>query len=256
MNPVAYRVHSRRMLLLTVALGTLPSAGWSDDRPLSDTEREQLESHYRAQVERLSTQIAAQPEEVSLYSRRGDAWFFLGEFDKALADYEQTVRLQPTLDDSHWRRGIAYFYAGKYRKAAGQFERYHSFDNIDRENGIWRYLSQYQAYGAERARKGLLKYEKDDREPFPDVYRLFSKEVQPAAILERIRAADLSPQERQKRLFYAELYIGLNESLEGRTEAARRHLTEAVRNRWPRNAGFGPHYMWHVGRLHLRQLSK
>ena len=64
-----------------------------------------------------------------------------------MADYNRIVELSPQRDASHWQRGIAYFYAKDYKSAAGQFERYHSFDNVDRENGIWRYLSQHKAYG-------------------------------------------------------------------------------------------------------------
>ncbi len=166
------------------------------------------------------------------------------------------VELNPDLDASHWRRGIAWFYAGEFKKAAGQFERYHSFDDVDRENGIWRYFSQHRAYGAEKARAGLLKYRKDDREPFPSVYQLFAGKTKPAEILTGIREADVSADEREKRLFYAQLYIGLNHSIEDETEAARAALREAVANRWGPTAGYGPTYMWHVGRVHYDLLRE
>src|SRR5204862_70271 len=107
------------------------------------------------------------------YSLRGDAFFKRGQFAKAAADYNKMVEIDKALDTGHWRRGIAWFYAGDYPKAAGQFEAYHSFDNVDRENGIWRYFSQAKAFGIPKAREGLLKYAKDDREPFPGLYQLF-----------------------------------------------------------------------------------
>ena len=102
------------------------------------------------------------------------------------------VELDPKIAPSHWRRGIAYFYAKKYKQAANQFEIYHTFDDVDRENGIWRFFSQAKAYGLKKAREGLLKYEKDDREPFPDVYRLFAEEITPEQILDRIRDAKIT----------------------------------------------------------------
>ena len=95
--------------------------------------------------ERASQQtkaIESSPSSVELFSQRGDARFILGEFVNAAADYDRMVELDAAQDAGHWRRGIAWFYAGEYEKAAGQFERYHSFDNVDRENGIWRYLCQ------------------------------------------------------------------------------------------------------------------
>ncbi len=173
-----------------------------------------------------------------------------------VADYEKMVELDPKLATSHWRRGIAYFYAKQYKDAANQFEIYHSFDDVDRENGIWRFFSQTKAYGLEKAKEGLLKYEKDDREPFPDVYRLFAEQITPEQILDRIAKADIDDEEREKREFYAHLYIGLNHAIQNRKEPARKHLAEAVKNKWGRKAGYGPHYMWQVGRVHYDLLAQ
>jgi len=216
---------------------------------------QKIEQQAQELVAETTTQLAQQPQSLRLYSQRGDAEFFLGNFTNAVRDYDKMVELNPEEDAGHWRRGIAYFYAGKYTDAAGQFERYHSFDNVDRENGIWRYLSQSKAYGRDKAREGLLKYEKDDREPFPAVYELFAGRITPAAILKGIADAEISPEEREKRLFYAHLYIGLNEAVEGRPDSAKTHLERAVANTWGPKSGYGPHYMWQVGRLHLNRLN-
>lgn len=227
----------------------------ADDHPLSEARRAEMQAGWERKVRELSEAIADRPDEVSLYSRRGDALFFLGRFEDAVADYEKMVEIDSSLDASHWRRGIAYFYAGEFEKAAGQFERYHLFDNVDRENGIWRYLSQFKAEGRERARDGLLLYEKDDRPPFPDVYRLFAGDIEPAEILQRIEDADISDDQRETRLFYAELYIGMNHAVEGEQEAAVEHLRKAVANEWAPTAGGGPTYMWQVGRLQYELLT-
>lgn len=200
--------------------------------------------------------IEANPKEINAYSRRGDANFFLGNFDNAVADYDRMVELDDSLANSHWRRGIALFYAGRYKDAAAQFESYHSFDQVDRENGIWRYLSQHKAHGRDKAREGLLKYAKDDREPFPSVYKLFSGAMTPEEIEEQIATAKISKDEREKRLFYANLYIGLNYAVEGQADAARRYLDLATRNTWGPAAGYGPNYMWHVGRVHEQLLRE
>jgi lipoprotein NlpI len=166
---------------------------------------------------RLSEAIAASPKSDDLYSRRGDVRFFLSDFNSAAAD---------------------------------------SFDNVDRENGIWRYLCQYKAFGVEKAREGLLKYEKDDREPFGDVYRLFQGTMTAEELLSKIRTAQISESEREKRMFYAELYVGLNEAVEGRDASACEHLEAAAKNTWPQQSGYGPHYMNQVARLHAELLAK
>lgn len=193
------------------------------------------------------------PNAVDAYSRRGDLLMFLGRFDAAEADYKQMVTLNPDLDSSHWRLGIAMYFAGHPEQAAEQFDKYHSFDNVDRENGIWRYLSHRAAFGKEMARKQLLKYEKDDRPPFREVYRLFDGSLSPAEVLSAI-PANLEESPRDSRLFYSHLYIGLNSAAEGQSDKAIHSLRLATLNNWPRKAGYGPNYMWHIGRLKYLEL--
>ncbi|WP_339687138.1 hypothetical protein [Gimesia maris] len=225
-----------------------------DPKKAQETARLQLKLNQL--IEQLTEQISQQPAETTLYSRRGDAHFFNGDFKAAVADYNKMVELNPAISASHWRRGIACYYAKQYTEAAKQFENYHSFDNVDRENGIWRFFSQYKAKGATAAQQGLLKYEKDDREPFPDLYRMFQGQTTPETVLKNIETAEIDAQERSKRYFYAYLYIGLNESLLGHHDQARMYLKKSVENDWGPAAGFGPNYMWHTGRLELQLLSE
>lgn len=227
-----------------------------EKHPLTAAQREKIEMKWTAELEAAQQEVEKTPDDVNAYSRRGDAHFFLGHFAEAVADYDKMVELDADRDASHWRRGIAWFYAENYDEAAGQFERYHSFDDVDRENGIWRYLSQHKAKGQKTARQGLLKYKKDDRDPFPSVYRLFAGEIEPQEILDAIDKAKISDVEREKRLFYAALYIGLNAAVEDEPDVALQHLHQAVKNTWAPTAGYGPHYMWQVGRLHYELLSR
>ncbi|MBQ17242.1 MAG: hypothetical protein CMJ65_08960 [Planctomycetaceae bacterium] len=244
-------------ILSLLTLGPTASRG-ADAPPLSSETRKTIKTMketWEKQVKQLTSQIKDQPDRVGFYSRRADALFYLGRFDAAVTDYEKMVELDKKLDAPHWRRGIAWFYAGTFKKAAHQFEIYNSFDDVDRENGIWRFFSQARAYGLARARQGLLKYKKDDREPFPSVYRLFAGKTTPEKILASITSAKIDKTEREKRLFYAQLYIGLDHAIHDRDQKALAHLREAVANTWGPRSGFGPHYMWQVGRLHYELLA-
>lgn len=241
------------ILLLLASAFSLSQYVYAAANPSADErDHQQLEGS----AEKLTKSIAAQPDDDELYSQRGDAFFFLGKFDEAVADYDKMVELKPDLDASHWRRGIAYYYAGRYADAAAQFDRYHSFDNVDRENGIWRYLSQAMDKGRDEARKELLRYEKDDREPFGDVYRLFADQITPEQILANIADAKIDDTERAKREFYAHLYIGLHLVVLKEKEAALQHLDKAAGNTWAPAAGYGPRYMWRVAKLHHAQLQE
>ena len=214
----------------------------------------ELTAELEGQLKALPAIVDTDADPVGKYSRRGDLHMFLGKFAEAEADYKKMSMLKPDLDASHWRLGIAMYLAGHPEDAAAQFDRYHSFDNVDRENGIWRYLSHRAAFGKEKAREQLLKYEKDDRPPFREVYQLFEGTMTATQVLQSI-SPELPESSRQSRLFYAQLYVGLNEAAEDKPGTALKALREAVQNEWPREAGFGPDYMWHVGRLQYLRLK-
>jgi len=222
----------------------------ADDPPIPPEKRDQILKGCDAAIALATESLKKDPGNSGTYSSRGDAYFKRGRFAEAAADYDKMVELDASLDKSHWRRGIAFFYAGAYEKAARQFEVYHSFDDVDRENGIWRYFSQTKAYGKEKAQAGLLRYAKDDREPFPSVYKLFEGKLTPAQVIDGVEAAKIGDEEKESRRFYALLYVGLNAAVEGRKDEAARHLRRAVANTWAPTAGYGPEYMWHVGRVH------
>lgn len=186
-------------------------------------------------------------------SSHGDLMMFFGRFEDAVTDYQAMIPLDPSLEQSHWRLGIALYYADQPKEAAAVFDRYHSFDQVDRENGIWRFLCHHRAYGPEPARRELLKYQKDDREPFPAVYRMFDGTTTADEVLAAL-PDDLSADARNQRLFYIHLYAGLLASVNQQRTAAITSLEQALLNPWPQSAGFGPRYMWQVGRLQLLQL--
>jgi lipoprotein NlpI len=267
-------MNSAHPVIITILLATLYSAAatWSgsqaraQDTPASDTTKTsdeeklrqlnvQLEDQFRTELDLLPIPLADTPAATAVdqHSRRGDLQMYLGHFGEAETSYRRMVELDPALDASHWRLGIACFFADHPKAGADQFEKYHSFDSVDRENGIWRYFCHYRASGKDIARKQLLRYDKDDRPPFREVYQLFQGTLTAEDVLKTASAA--SPATRAQRLFYSQLYVGLNASLEKDRTTAIKSLQQATLNEWPRNAGYGPRYMWHIGRLELNRLT-
>lgn len=234
----------------------VPVQGNNEQVPDKGDQEQERVSDWKKRLEILDRDIEKNPKNEGAFSERGDVRFFLGDFPGALEDYEKTVELNPESENSHWRRGICYYYNEQYEKAALQFENYHSFDNVDRENGIWRFLSQVKAEDREKAKMDLLKYEKDDREPFPSVYRLFSEEITPDEVLKKIEQTKLSEEMREQREFYAHLYVGLYLDVEKKPKEALEHLEKAAQNPWGKKAGYGPRYMSEVARLHAEKLRK
>src|SRR4029079_1923953 len=176
------------------------------------------------------------PKDVDLYSQRGDLYFQSKNFAKALSDFEKMVELNPRLDVTHWRKGIALYYLVRWEESAKQFEKYQTIDDVDRENGIWRFLALQKKVGTEKAREEMIQYARADRPPLNDVYRMFHGEL--AAEEFAKKAAGVG--ENSKERFYAELYLGLFFDCEGDTEKALEHLRAAESNRWAKSSYGGP----------------
>lgn len=212
-----------------------------------EVELKEIQARYSAQENAASLRLKTNPEDLSAYSARGDARLFLGNFEGARKDYEKMIELNPKLDVSHWRLGIAYYYLEEYDKAARQFKIYHNYDQVDRENGIWRFMSQYKASGLKIARKGLLKYEKDDRPPYPWLYEMFAGKLRPEEVFSKIEEKAFDDRYETRVLFHAFLYVGVYlELTEGRQKALP-YLRKAAANAYGRATGT---YMWQVARIH------
>ena len=203
---------------------------------------------------RLTQQLATNPQSLELYSRRGDARMFLGNFAGARNDYERMILINSSTEVSHWRLGIAYYYLGLFGKAARQFEIYHQFDSVDRENGIWRFMSQFKSKGLKAARDGLLHYQKSDRPPYPLLYEMFAGRLEPEEVFLKIDQVDYPAKDRERVLFHACLYVGIYlELVQNNQFEAKKLLKKAFENQFGRATG---NYMWQIARLHYFQLRQ
>jgi lipoprotein NlpI len=221
--------------------------------PVPKDELKMIQARYTAQENAASARLKRNSDDISAYSARGDARLFLGNFEGSRKDYEKMIQLNPKLDVSHWRLGIAYFYLKDYDKAARQFKIYHNYDQVDRENGIWRFMSQYKASGLAAARKGLLKYEKDDRPPYPWLYDVFAGKTQPERVFSKIEEEAFDDRYKTRVLFHAYLYIGIYLELTEGSAKALPYLSKAAANAYGRATGT---YMWQVARIHYRLSSE
>ncbi len=250
----------RGIIVLLAGLGLLAvtSLMTADDpwpHPLSASDRAQMRKQWEEDIAGMSKEIDANPDIGALVAKRGDLLFFCGEFAKAVRDYERISELNPALDASHWRLGIAYFYAGQPEKSAAQFDKFFVSDDVDREAGLWRYIAQAPTLGTDKARDGLHKYTKEDRDPMPAIYRLFEEKFTPDKVLNSIDPK-LPKSLREQRQFYIDLYLGLWHDAHKRPKEALPYLRAATASRWGRTASYGPNYMWHVARLHFERLAE
>ena len=74
-------------------------------------------------LEKFNQVIALKPEFAEVWNRRGDAYQMMGDEEKALADYDHVMRLNPYHFGTLKSCGQIWLERGNYRKAAEYFRR-------------------------------------------------------------------------------------------------------------------------------------
>jgi len=74
------------------------------------------EEEMRAHVTALSQRLRTLPNDAVLYTRRGEAWFRLREYDRAIDDFSRAIALDATSDEAYFGRGMAHGRNGDIEK--------------------------------------------------------------------------------------------------------------------------------------------
>ncbi len=119
-------------------------------------------AHLRRAIEGLSADIADDPNDTDALVKRAVAYRALGEFDKALRDYDELVRLCPYDPTVYYSRGVTHLRHGDPSAAARDFAQASELDPWDVES----------RYGALAARMALGEHSKaiEDFEEFISQY--------------------------------------------------------------------------------------
>ncbi len=60
----------------------------------------------------LNKAIKLQPDYAQAYYNRGNAYYGLGLYERAIKDYDEAIRLKPKDVDTYYNRGNVYFFLG------------------------------------------------------------------------------------------------------------------------------------------------
>jgi lipoprotein NlpI len=177
--------------------------------------------------------VRLNPSNGAVYSQLGTEYFKLGDFKKSLECFDEFLKRVPSQAPGFWQRGIVAFEAGQYEAALKQFEQYRQLDTNDVEVVVWQFLCTAKLRGLERARLSLLPAANDPRIPMKEVHRLFAGTVEPAEVL-RVAGMETSrPNETGSaealnlQMFYAHLYVGLYYEATGKLSQAADHIGQA-----------------------------
>jgi tetratricopeptide (TPR) repeat protein len=66
--------------------------------------------------------IKLNPQDAGLYNNRGLAWKLKGELDRAIADEDQAIKLDPTLASAFYNRGLAWNAKGDLDRAIASYD--------------------------------------------------------------------------------------------------------------------------------------
>ena len=68
-----------------------------------------------------------------VYLNRGGAYAFNGEMDRAISDWDESIRLNPGLADAYNNRATGYYQKGDYKKAVAMLLGFHANINVKRK---------------------------------------------------------------------------------------------------------------------------
>src|SRR6202008_504128 len=65
--------------------------------------------------------IRLKPDYADAHYNRGNAYYYLQQYDKAVADYSEVIRLKPDYADAYYSRGLAYYGLKQHDKAIADY---------------------------------------------------------------------------------------------------------------------------------------
>ncbi len=68
-------------------------------------------------IKLYTASLTFNPKIVEAYIKRGNAYGYIGEHDKAIADYDEAIKLKPHYAKAYYHRGVAYCKKREYDKA-------------------------------------------------------------------------------------------------------------------------------------------
>ena len=68
-------------------------------------------------IQDYSETIKLNPHFADAYNNRGNAYFMQGDFDRAIADFNKAIKLKPNYTKAYYNRGIAYGNKGDFDRA-------------------------------------------------------------------------------------------------------------------------------------------
>jgi lipoprotein NlpI len=166
------------------------------------------------------------PRYANAYHNRGIARRVLGEFGQAIADFDRAIAIDPKYALAYYERGVTYFDQGALVRALADLKQSSLLNPKRIDTALWLYLVERQNnVPTDLAQSAKL----FDGQGWPTpVIRLFLGKASPAEILQIARTT--GPENKEGQICEAEFYVGEFDLLNGAKEDAGRLLRLAAEN--------------------------
>ena len=153
-----------------------------------------------------------------VYARRGIAYRAKGDLDRAKADYDEVIRLDPKLPSAYLSLGLAYLYRGNLGRAFAEIRQASEFHPKDPYGALWVDIVGQRNNLPSRLSEAISNI---DMTAWPaPVIRLFLGETTPAAV--RAAADDADPVKQTGQVCEANFFSGEWALRNGAKDEARR----------------------------------
>ena len=160
------------------------------------------------------------------FFNRGRAYDHKGDYDRAIQDYDQALRLRPDYAEALSGRGRARFNSGQFAAAQPDFARALQLNPAYPYNAIWLYLAQARVGrdGSGELSKNATQIKLNE---WPgQIISLFLSKMTPESVLAAAKDAD--PKKEREQHCEAYFFLGEYAMIAGKQEEARRLFQQSV----------------------------
>jgi lipoprotein NlpI/predicted aspartyl protease len=189
-----------------------------------------IQGQYDKAIADFDEAIRLNPQDALTYGNRGYAWYRKGDNDRAIADYSEAIRLNPLGADYYLLRGYTQFGLGRFDASLPDLTESLRLNANQSYAIIWRYLAQSRSGKPELAKSELsekLGSLNKAKWPAPVIDFLLGKS-DPDALLKAAEHPDADT--RRGQICEAEFYVGEWHLLNLRLKEASDLLSRAEKN--------------------------
>lgn len=157
--------------------------------------------------------IRLKPDDAAAFFHRGYAYSNKGQYDRAIRDYDTAIRLDPDDADVFNSRGLAKFYLARFKDAIPDLKKSAGLSPKDHFPAIWLYLSEARAGGGGQDDLGRAAENLDLKEWPGPVVSMFLRQADPKQVLAKANDTDAKKQREQRTEAY--FYVGQYHLLRG-----------------------------------------